>query len=105
MIFAKFFIFILCAFSGFYVLGQNCTVCRAFFKDRSDKEKEIERIKGILKANETLLTSKNAAGNTSVLIKINSNIFMATTKIETLKNEIEFIDIQKHKQSCEKCPR
>lgn len=105
MNFAKFFIFILCPFFGYYVLAQNCSVCHTFIMDRANKEKEVERIKGILKANEALLGSKQASGNTSILIKINSNIFMATTKIETLKNEIEFIDIQKTKQNCQKCPR
>jgi len=97
--------FILFTFSSpLKALGGNCSPCKDKFQElKNESEKEAYN-KVLLKKNQDYLSSFGKI-NKSGAIKVKSNIFVISLRLETSKNNIEAIHTELTQKGCNQCPK
>ncbi len=77
---------------------NNCEQCQKDIQTKDKKRNELIRIQTLIQKNQEYIKNHN---ETSVIIKINSNILLASLTREALETEIEHLQMQISK--CGEC--
>ncbi len=83
------------------VAYADCPLCKSQQAEIAKKEAENARLLKVKKLNEDYLKSHQV--NTTMSIKINSNIMISSARSETMENEIQFLKT-KNETDCVGCP-
>jgi len=90
-------------FIGFSVRAEPCADCNKLHVDQAAEEKIIASYTVLKQKNEDYLKQPNVPAGAA--IKVNSNLFLIQIKLETSKNKIEAINVEKTKlNGCTNCP-